>query len=56
SETLQPKYSLVEPSVEEEILPYAKAHRIGVIVHSPMGVWSSDRHDDGRTGGPYAIR
>ncbi|EQD47759.1 oxidoreductase, aldo/keto reductase family, partial [mine drainage metagenome] len=36
-ETLQPKYSLVEPSVEEEILPYAKAHRIGVIVHSPMG-------------------
>jgi aryl-alcohol dehydrogenase-like predicted oxidoreductase len=36
-ETLQPHYSLVEPSVEEEILPYAKAHRIGVIAYSPMG-------------------
>lgn len=36
-ETLQPPYSLVHPAVEREILPYARAHRIGVIVYSPMG-------------------
>ena len=36
-ETLQPPYSLVNPDVEKEILPYARAHRIGVIVYSPMG-------------------
>jgi len=36
-ETLQPPYSLVNPGVEKEILPYARAHGIGVIVYSPMG-------------------
>lgn len=36
-ETLQPPYSLVQPEVEEEILPYALAHGIGVIAYSPMG-------------------
>jgi aryl-alcohol dehydrogenase-like predicted oxidoreductase len=36
-ETLQPPYSLVERSVEAEILPYAEAADIGVIVYSPMG-------------------
>ncbi len=36
-ETLQPPYSLVYPEVEQEILPYARSHRIGVIVYSPMG-------------------
>ena len=36
-ETLQPPYSLVAPDVEHEILPYARAHGIGVIVYSPMG-------------------
>jgi len=36
-ETLQPPYSLVSPEVEQEVLPYARAHRIGVIVYSPMG-------------------
>ena len=36
-ETLQPPYSLVYPEVEKELLPYARAHRIGVIVYSPMG-------------------
>lgn len=36
-ETLQPPYSLVDPAAEKEILPYARAHRIGVIVYSPMG-------------------
>jgi aryl-alcohol dehydrogenase-like predicted oxidoreductase len=35
-ETLQPPYSLVAPSVEAEILPYAKREDIGVIVYSPM--------------------
>ena len=36
-ETLQPPYSLVERSAEPEILPYAEAAGIGVIVYSPMG-------------------
>lgn len=36
-ETLQPPYSLVERSVEAEVLPYAAAHDLGVIVYSPMG-------------------
>ncbi len=36
-ETLQPPYSLANPEAEKEILPYARAHRIGVIVYSPMG-------------------
>jgi aryl-alcohol dehydrogenase-like predicted oxidoreductase len=36
-ETLQPPYALVEREVEAEILPFAEAHRIGVIVYSPMG-------------------
>ena len=36
-ETLQPPYSLVNSGAETEILPYARAHRIGVIVYSPMG-------------------
>ena len=34
--SLQPPYSLVARSVEEEILPFAAAHGIGVIVYSPM--------------------
>ena len=36
-ETLQPPYSLVNTDVEKEILPYARAHGVGVIVYSPMG-------------------
>jgi aryl-alcohol dehydrogenase-like predicted oxidoreductase len=35
-ETLQPQYSLMARDVEVEILPYARAHSIGVIVYSPM--------------------
>jgi aryl-alcohol dehydrogenase-like predicted oxidoreductase len=35
-ETLQPPYSLVNPAVEAEILPYCKKEDIGVIVYSPM--------------------
>ncbi len=34
--SLQPPYSLLVRKVEEEILPFAQANRIGVIVYSPM--------------------
>lgn len=34
--SLQPPYSLVNPAVEEEILPFCEANNIGVIVYSPM--------------------
>jgi aryl-alcohol dehydrogenase-like predicted oxidoreductase len=36
-ETLQPPYSLVDPAVGDEILPFAEREGIGVIVYSPMG-------------------
>ncbi len=36
-ETLQPQYSLIERAAEPEILPFAQAEGIGVIVYSPMG-------------------
>jgi aryl-alcohol dehydrogenase-like predicted oxidoreductase len=35
--SLQPPYSLVRRSVENEILPFCERHGIGVIVYSPMG-------------------
>ncbi len=34
--SLQPPYSLISPDIEKEILPYAQANNIGVIVYSPM--------------------
>jgi aryl-alcohol dehydrogenase-like predicted oxidoreductase len=34
--SLQPPYSLVKREIEEEILPYVRAHNIGVIVYAPM--------------------
>ena len=34
--SLQPPYSLVNPKVETEILPYCREHNIGVINYSPM--------------------
>lgn len=34
--SLQPPYSIVSPEIEQEILPFAKANNIGVIVYSPM--------------------
>jgi aryl-alcohol dehydrogenase-like predicted oxidoreductase len=34
--SLQPPYSLLAREVESEILPYALAHKLGVIVYSPM--------------------
>ena len=36
-ETLQPQYSLVAREVEDQLLPFAERHAIGVIVYSPMG-------------------
>lgn len=35
--SLQPPFSLVQPEVEEEILPFCAANGIGVINYSPMG-------------------
>jgi aryl-alcohol dehydrogenase-like predicted oxidoreductase len=35
--SLQPPYSLVQPEVEKDILPYCQANGIGVINYSPMG-------------------
>jgi aryl-alcohol dehydrogenase-like predicted oxidoreductase len=34
--SLQPRYSLVHPDAEDEILPYCLRHGIGVVVYSPM--------------------
>jgi aryl-alcohol dehydrogenase-like predicted oxidoreductase len=34
--SLQPPYSIVTSEIEVEILPYARANNIGVIVYSPM--------------------
>ncbi|MCS7219877.1 MAG: aldo/keto reductase [Anaerolineae bacterium] len=34
--SLQPPYSMIRREVEAELLPYCAAHRIGVIVYSPM--------------------
>ena len=36
-ETIQPPYSLIARTSEEELLPFAAAEGIGVIVYSPMG-------------------
>lgn len=34
--SLQPQYSLLARDVESSVLPFAREHRIGVIVYSPM--------------------
>jgi aryl-alcohol dehydrogenase-like predicted oxidoreductase len=34
--SLQPPYSIIAPEIEKEILPYAQANGIGVIIYSPM--------------------
>jgi aryl-alcohol dehydrogenase-like predicted oxidoreductase len=34
--SLQPPYSIIAPEIETEILPYAQANNIGVIIYSPM--------------------
>jgi aryl-alcohol dehydrogenase-like predicted oxidoreductase len=35
--SLQPPYSLIRRDAENEILPFAHSHQIGVIAYSPMG-------------------
>ncbi|HEY5892591.1 MAG TPA: aldo/keto reductase, partial [Chthoniobacterales bacterium] len=35
--SLQPPYSLISRSIEDEILPWTMANGVGVIVYSPMG-------------------
>jgi aryl-alcohol dehydrogenase-like predicted oxidoreductase len=34
--SLQPPYSVINRGIEKEILPFCRAHHIGVIVYSPM--------------------
>jgi len=34
--SLQPPYSIISPEIEKEILPFAQANHIGVIIYSPM--------------------
>jgi aryl-alcohol dehydrogenase-like predicted oxidoreductase len=36
-ETLQPAYHLFRRDIEESILPYTRAHDIGVLVYGPLG-------------------
>ncbi len=36
-ESLQPQYSLIERTPEDDLFPYVERGRIGVIVYSPMG-------------------
>ena len=36
-ETLQPVYHLFRRDIEESVLPYTKAHEIGVLVYGPLG-------------------
>jgi aryl-alcohol dehydrogenase-like predicted oxidoreductase len=49
--SLQPRYSLVHPDVEQDILPYCEQEGIGVIAYSPMasgllaGAMTRDRID-----------
>ena len=61
--SLQPRYSLVHPEIEDEILPYCLRQGIGVVVYSPMasgllaGAMTRERatnlaNDDWRRGHP----
>jgi aryl-alcohol dehydrogenase-like predicted oxidoreductase len=34
--SLQPPYSIIQPEIEAEILPFCKQNNMGVIVYSPM--------------------
>jgi aryl-alcohol dehydrogenase-like predicted oxidoreductase len=63
-DTLQPPYSLIQPEVENEILPFCEKNGIGVIVYSPMmsgllsGRMTRERindfpEDDWRKNSPY---
>jgi aryl-alcohol dehydrogenase-like predicted oxidoreductase len=47
--SLQPPYSLLDRSIEDEILPFCRENNIGVIVYAPMGsglltgTWTPER-------------
>jgi hypothetical protein len=47
-ETLQPPYHLLHRSIEAEVLPYAEAHDVGVMVYGPLahGILSGALHPD----------
>ena len=60
-ETLQPPYHLFRRDIEEEVLPYAREHDIGVLVYGPLAhgllTGSMDEHttfapDDWRSHSP----
>ena len=34
--SLQPPYSIIQPEIEQDILPFCKQNKVGVIVYSPM--------------------
>ena len=47
-ETLQPPYDLFRREIEAELLPYARAHDIGVLVYGPLahGLLTGSMHAD----------
>ncbi len=58
----QPPYSMLRREIEADVLPYCRAHKVGVIVYSPLqlgiltGKVTMDRQfppDDQRAGSPY---
>jgi aryl-alcohol dehydrogenase-like predicted oxidoreductase len=61
-ETLQPPYDLFRRDIEEEILPYAREHDVGVLVYGPLAhgllTGAMDENttfapDDWRSGAPF---
>ena len=61
-ETLQPPYDLFRREIEEEILPYARDHDIGVLIYGPLAhgllTGALDENttfaaDDWRSGAPF---
>jgi aryl-alcohol dehydrogenase-like predicted oxidoreductase len=61
-ETLQPPYDLFRPDIEDEILPYAQEHDIGVLVYGALAhgllTGAMDENttfapDDWRSGAPF---
>jgi aryl-alcohol dehydrogenase-like predicted oxidoreductase len=49
--SLQPPFSLLRREIEPEILPWCRAHDVGVLAYSPLasglltGTWSRERRD-----------
>ena len=60
-ETVQPPYHLFRREIEDELLPYCRAHQIGVLVYGPLAhglltgtlsTYSTFAEDDWRSGSP----